>query len=186
MSLPLAILSALHQGPVYRPQCVGQSLRLRTFTPNFDVHETPSAYILDGELPGLSDKSALRVEFSDNQTLIIEGRVDRPVPRPTSGGEGEAEAKEADAREDEKGEKEPSEKELADEGQQQQAEAKKPRPSRKQLKVWVTERSVGSFRRVFHLPSPVDTDDTRASLEHGVLRLVVPKKVVEKRRIVIE
>ena len=181
MSLPLAILSALNQGPVYRPQCVGQSLRLRTFTPNFDVHETPSAYILDGELPGLSDKSALKVEFSDNQTLIVEGRVDRPVPCPTSGGEGETEAKEANAREGEE-----SEKELADDGQQQQAEAKGPRPSRKQLKVWVTERSVGSFRRVFHLPSPVDTDDTRATLEHGVLRLVVPKKVIEKRRIVVE
>ena len=193
MSPPLAFLNAFHPSAVYGqlldPLGVGQGMGLprkpSTFTPIFDVYETPTAYILDGELPGLSNKQALRVEFSDNQTLVVEGRVDRPLLPPTSGGEGgEGRVKGVDTHEEEQREKEPSEENAGK--KPLQAEAKKSEPSKQQLKVWVTERSVGSFRRVFHLPSPVDTGNVKATLEHGVLRLVVPKKVAEKRQIVIE
>lgn len=47
------------------------------FTPNFDVHETPQEYVLEGELPGLEDKKALTIEFTDEKTLHIAGKIER-------------------------------------------------------------------------------------------------------------
>ncbi len=38
------------------------------------------------------------------------------------------------------------------------------------------ERSYGPFRRTFSLPATVDEDKTRASCDHGVLKVVMPKK----------
>jgi HSP20 family protein len=44
------------------------------------------------------------------------------------------------------------------------------------------ERSHGSFRRAFTLPKGVDADAIRATVEHGQLRVVVPKPVAELPR----
>jgi len=38
------------------------------------------------------------------------------------------------------------------------------------------ERSYGAFRRAFDLPTAVDADGIGASLEHGVLRVTLPKR----------
>jgi HSP20 family protein len=43
-------------------------------------------------------------------------------------------------------------------------------------RYYAYERSYGSFRRSFTLPDGVDADSLRASLEHGVLSVIVPKK----------
>lgn len=53
---------------------------------------------------------------------------------------------------------------------------------------WVSERSVGDFRRTFNFPSPVDQEHTRAHLKHGVLSLEIPKLSVthEKKKVCIE
>src|SRR5277367_2417265 len=39
--------------------------------PRFNVTETKTAYILDGEFPGVGDKSKVAVEWLQNQVLII-------------------------------------------------------------------------------------------------------------------
>ncbi|KAL9642279.1 hypothetical protein ABK040_007278 [Willaertia magna] len=44
------------------------------------------------------------------------------------------------------------------------------------------ERSVGSFSRSVTLPKNVDLDGIKANLEHGVLRVTVPKKVEESKK----
>lgn len=55
------------------------------FTPAFDVRELKDAYYLDGELPGV-DQSAIDIEFTDPQTLVVKGRTERnyastsPIP----------------------------------------------------------------------------------------------------------
>lgn len=36
------------------------------------------------------------------------------------------------------------------------------------------ERATGSFERSVRLPAPVESEEVRASLEHGVLRIVLP------------
>ncbi|KAI5815690.1 HSP20-like chaperone [Pyronema omphalodes] len=45
----------------------------------------------------------------------------------------------------------------------------------KERKYWVSERSVGEFSRCFSFPGLVDIDGVRASLEFGILKVVVPK-----------
>lgn len=44
-------------------------------------------------------------------------------------------------------------------------------------KAWVTERKVGEFRREVTFPGSIDVEAARATLEYGVLRIVVPKIV---------
>lgn len=49
------------------------------------------------------------------------------------------------------------------------------------------ERGSGRFRRVLTLPAPVDADKVEARLEHGVLRLTLPKtESVKPRRIPVQ
>ena len=53
---------------------------------------------------------------------------------------------------------------------------------------WVSERSMGDFRRSFSFPSPVDRDATHAHLRDGILTVTVPKtmKQEETKKITIE
>lgn len=130
------------------------------FSPNFDVYETPTEYVLEGELPGLHDKSKVQIEFTDAQTLLVHGRIERPneqgVQRrrslnPTVEDEEEAVKKEK--------------------------EMSRIKEAGNKTKYWVSERSVGEFQRNFSFPGAVDLDAVKAGLEHGILRIVVPKKI---------
>lgn len=53
----------------HRPQ-------LSTFNPRFDVRETEHTYELHGELPGL-ERENVNIEFTEPQTIVIRGRVER-------------------------------------------------------------------------------------------------------------
>jgi HSP20 family molecular chaperone IbpA len=44
-------------------------------SPRFNISETETSYILDGEFPGLADKNAISVEWMQNQVLIIGGNT---------------------------------------------------------------------------------------------------------------
>ena len=50
--------------------------QLATFNPKFDVRETGETYELHGELPGLNREN-VNIEFTDAQTIVISGRVER-------------------------------------------------------------------------------------------------------------
>lgn len=108
----------------------------RTFSPSFDVHETDKAYILEGELPGLSNKSNVSIEFTDPQTLLVRGKLEHH--REESSPEGGA--------------------------------------GTEKTRYWVSERTTGEFQRSFSFPSYVDLDNVSATLEHGLLKVNVPKK----------
>jgi HSP20 family molecular chaperone IbpA len=83
-------------GQVQQPQKQQQGLTRRQlqqqpepsiFTPRFDVRETDAAYELFGDLPGVA-KGDISIEFSDPQTLVVRGHVERlrssPVPAAAS------------------------------------------------------------------------------------------------------
>ncbi|PWW72777.1 HSP20-like chaperone [Tuber magnatum] len=108
-----------------------------SFTPNFDVLETEHEYILEGELPGLHDKKQTVIEFTDAQTILIRGRIERDV-----------------------------------EGEEKKGN----------LKATVGEGRVGAFQRNFTFPGSIDVDAVRATLDYGVLRIVVPKLVKARAR----
>lgn len=48
----------------------------RTLNPSFDVRETEDAYELHGELPGV-DRENVQITFTEPQTIVIKGKVDR-------------------------------------------------------------------------------------------------------------
>ena len=57
---------------------------------------------------------------------------------------------------------------------------------REEDRYYAYERSYGSFSRSFTLPNSADLDKVKAELNHGVLRVSVPKKPeVQPRRIAI-
>ncbi|KKA28385.1 hypothetical protein TD95_000189 [Thielaviopsis punctulata] len=206
------------------PSCRRQS-RLPTFQPKFDVRETADTYELHGELAGLSKKD-VHIEFTDPQTLVVRGRVERsysskpadaskPVeaPQETKAVEEAKPAEQESAApaspkfhkatvEDSQdkddafsvtsmssthtaphGEQTETQNEAQKQVQQQQ---QTPAPEKKtEAKYWVQERSVGEFSRTFSFPRLVRQDDVHASLENGILTVVVPKARMEPRRVVV-
>src|SRR2546429_7115182 len=48
--------------------------------PRFDVVETPTAYLLEGEVAGMIHKSDVSVEWLENRTLIVRGRIPQRDP----------------------------------------------------------------------------------------------------------
>ncbi|KAF3482093.1 30 kDa heat shock protein [Arthroderma uncinatum] len=42
-------------------------------------------------------------------------------------------------------------------------------------KYWISERSRGEFHRTFSFPAPVDPNAVKASMNHGILSVHVPK-----------
>ncbi|KAL2263849.1 hypothetical protein VTK26DRAFT_4758 [Humicola hyalothermophila] len=149
------------------------------FNPRFDVRETETAYELHGELPGV-ERDQVNIEFTDPQTLVIRGRSERTYTSGTppaglvEGGPSMSGAI-----------KEKGEETQASGGSEQNAN-NNTNNSGQFEKYWVQERSIGEFARTFSFPARVDQDTVSASLNNGVLSLIVPKvKKHETRRIAI-
>lgn len=170
---------------------------LPSFTPKFDVKELEGSYELHGELPGI-EKDNVHIEFTDDSTIIISGRVERHYSSGTPPSEdGSVQAGGAIT---EGGEKEHSNSHKAtveDEGAEtakQQGTSTEVTKAKQQQEVqkpaerfWVSERSVGSFHRTFTFPSRIDQESVSANLSNGVLSITVPKaKKQEARRIAIQ
>lgn len=167
----------------------------RTFNPRFDVRETDTAYELHGELPGV-ERENIDIEFTDPQTIVVRGRVERTYTAgtPPAGllGEGaqmsgaiteKGEAAAENNNNDEAGGKKNESTTVAKKQQHGDEEQQHHEP---RYKYWVQERSTGEFARTFSFPGQVDHDGVTASLKNGVLSLVVPKaKKHETKRIAI-
>jgi len=182
------------------------------FTPRFDVKETESAYELYGDLPGVA-KDVVNIEFRDPQTLVVSGHVERDSfsleknNRPT-GSEDEdavmishhenehdehsetASQRSLQATVEDDTEDSPAGTAAKDNTSKTVATITKPKtttqPQAQQpkSKYWISERPHGSFSRTFAFPERLDLDGVKASLENGVLALVVPKaRKYEAKRI---
>lgn len=143
----------------------GQSARAgtfpqRTFAPRVDLYETQSAFEVKADLPGV-EKDNLSIEFDDENTLVINGKVEK-------GGESTGpEVYEADTPEHHNGKEKTQQTGIATSAGESQANGRR---------VWQGERLVGEFSRSFSFPSAVDHDNIQASLNNGILSIVVPKK----------
>ncbi|KAI5854571.1 HSP20-like chaperone [Tricharina praecox] len=166
----------------------------RAFTPRFDVYETADAYHLDGDLPGVSDKTSIGIEFSDERTLSISGRVSRirqPVEEKheenKKGGEEsttmerrrslQPTVEDTDDEDDFSIVSHTSNKKSSEQQQVAKSEGTTTKPAGPETKTWVTERTFGNFQRTFNFPTPVDLEKVTAKLEAGLLQIVVPKRV---------
>ncbi|KAI1659866.1 HSP20-like chaperone [Daldinia decipiens] len=173
---------------------------LPTFTPKFDLKETENNYELHGELPGI-EKDQVHIEFTDQQTIVVRGRVERTYTSgtPPAGllekGQDESKGAIADAPKEQHHEKapKPTVEDAPEDGnitttvaETNKNKAAAEQPKQPQHRFWVSERSVGEFSRTFQFPSRVDTDNVSASLNNGILSVVVPKaKKPEGRRVFI-
>lgn len=220
----------------------------RIISPKFDISETEDAYVLEGELPGVSNKSTISVDFDDAQTIVVKGEISRVkrtfnkhsgdelteealqasaaaqekstvttvegetvvyddaasvtsnkskgkaatvedevdesdtasnasfevVDGPTRADKGKSVAKDADVEMSEAAEK-PAEPTTS-------AKTKK---AEKTAKYWIAERPIGVFERKFKFEGLIDQDNVRASLENGLLTVVVPKREAFVRSIFI-
>lgn len=162
------------------------------FSPRFDVYETADAYHLNGDLPGVSDKATIGIEFSDERTMSVSGRVDRIRQQPV---EKHDEKKDESVAMERKRSLQPTVEDTDDEDdfsivsasstkkseqQKQQvlkSEEHPAKPAAPERKFWVSERTFGNFQRTFSFPSPVDLQKVSAKLEAGLLQIVVPKKM---------
>jgi HSP20 family molecular chaperone IbpA len=175
-------------------------LAARTFNPKFDVRETENSYELHGELPGI-ERENVNIEFTEPQTIVIHGRVERTYQSgtpPAGAIEGGAQMSGAITESGEQEHHKPHKVTVEDENPEQakdagtvtkhQGQQQQQRPQQQQQqpkeKFWVSERSIGEFSRTFSFPSRVDQDGVQASLNNGVLSIIVPKaKKHETRRI---
>lgn len=154
---------------------------MSTLSPRFDLRETQDAYLLDGEVPGVQQKD-VDIEFADENTLVIKGRVAREYTNnnehtddTSSGASSPRPATVEDATEDGELIEKPSSKTTV-------SKSTAPR-----YKYWVKERSVGEFRRSFSFGTRVNQDAVKASLRNGILSVVIPKAPRQgARKIAIE
>lgn len=169
----------------------GRSHRVHvpTFNPKFDVREVEDAYELHGELAGLNKKD-VHIEFTDPQTMVVRGRIERSYVTGTL----------ADLAEDTttddfvtvsdehtptpKGHQATVEDEATDDGTSTPAttvaDPEKTEPEKEskpadKAKYWVSERSIGDFSRTFNFHARVNQEGVTAKLENGVLSVRVPK-----------
>jgi len=150
-----------------------QNLNLNSFSPSFDVKETKDSYVLDGELPGISDKSALDLSFVDDNTLVIKGRIERNNESGKPAASDSAEEKPHYHAPSVEEEGTPNTEQTLTKTSQNSKEVAKHQDTDK---YWVRERYVGEFQRAFSFPQNVDHDAVRASLKDGILSVIVPKK----------
>lgn len=159
--------------------------------PKFDVRETADAYELHGELPGLN-KNDVSVEFTEPQTLVVRGKVERTYTTGTSPNnnqqavEGAAEEaapapshKATVSDEDDASIQEENGSEVASEPSNTVARNNNNNTtvaaSTDKAKYWLTERSIGEFARSFSFPSRVDQNGVTAGFQDGILSITVPK-----------
>lgn len=174
------------------------------------MHEAATEYILEGEVPGLGDKSKLDIQFTDHKTLSVRGILEHTpaiatpavtsskVPREAASASPKSLNPTVESTQDESdtvstmsadefevilipsSEKvdpvKPPSSPPAKEKSETTVENENPVSKNENSRVWVSERAFGSFQRTFSFPSPIDIDNVIASLDCGLLRIVVPKR----------
>jgi HSP20 family molecular chaperone IbpA len=163
--------------PYYIHESVDGHSHRGVVAPKFDVYGGQTAYLLNGELPGVADRKEIRINWLTNQTLVVQGYM-RPEIQPdwenglgVSVENGTIPSKVA-----------------------QDATAKFTNGGSDSVtaepKTWLRERPHGEFERSFTFPTDVQHEGVRARLEDGVLRIIVykasPSKAEQMKRIPIE
>jgi HSP20 family protein len=152
-------------------------------TPRFNITELETNYLLEGELPGVSDKTSINIRWLHNQVLVIDGEIKPTEPETT-----------VDPMQARPSTPELNHKTENAEGSNSQPEeplvettAAKPKhvfPQR-----LLNERRLGTFQRSFTFPDQVSEEEVGATLKDGLLSIVVPKStpsVVSGKRVYIK
>lgn len=149
--------------------------------PHFDLLENKASYAIYGELAGLG-RQDVNVEVNDHLfTITISGHLKRLTPpaRPELGTADDVGVVHRDAGENAN---QGSTGEGAGAAAANPSEDATERVPDEDVHWHVTERKVGEFRRAFQFPiETVDMSTVSASMTNGLLCVIVPKKVREKK-----
>ncbi|KAK3386125.1 HSP20-like chaperone [Podospora didyma] len=148
--------------------------------PRFDIRETPEAYELYGEVPGVERKD-VHIELTEPNVIMISGHVERPYddPKPSKKKKMQPKVSECECPDDKTCDK--CEKEKKSEGASEESK------EGSTVRYLQRERFVGDFSRDFAFPGPLQEFEITASLENGILKVVAPKQQPSKgRRIEIQ
>ncbi|KAJ3292198.1 hypothetical protein HK104_005502 [Borealophlyctis nickersoniae] len=137
--------------------------------PVVNIRETPHAYLVEAEMPGVP-KSNIDVEVVGN-SLVLKGHVEREAEAPAAGENVEVQT--TSAVEGAPSEKTDVVKSDAEGGERAvSAEHQERTPSTTVL--W-KERFEGAFHRAMQFPTPVDPNGVKATFKDGLLKVTVPK-----------
>jgi len=151
------------------------------FRPNVDVSETEKAYVVEAEVPGMR-KEDLDIEFLDDNTLVLKGKVERSRRRDL--GASSQQASETPQTVNASGEPAPEgETPVTTETAVATESAKK---AVAEPTVWNSERITGTFQRSFQFPSRIDPEAVKAIYEDGILTVTVPKSERRRQKVSIE
>lgn len=148
--------------------------------PRADIQETPKAYYIDIELPGVEDRTLAKLQWISGRTLLVTARNRRL-------GTGEEKEKEKEQEQ----EQESKDKAEIDDGDstsgqinpdgndnlslEEKNSRAKETTSKTCVYLTLRERQVGKFARAFSFPTGVDHAQLKAVLGAGVLRIALPK-----------
>lgn len=140
---------------------------MSTYTPDADLRETSTHFYLDLEVPGVSDKSSIRIHWTSSRLLVVEGEIIRPKAEISApvGANGDAQ----DAKQ-----KSVDEDSVATKDQYPHHESSL-YPEVDGMRLTACERRIGHFIRYFSFPVDVDRSGMKARLEAGLLQMQLPK-----------
>ena len=156
-----------------------RKVQRRVLSPDFDIRETKTHYFLEGELAGVQDKSAVKIEWASSRTLVIEGRMARPNLAEAwdeDQANGVALYRCPDCDQDER----LANGDLMVDDKTENTDGPK---------LLLDERKIGAYRRTFSFPVDVDASAVRAKLRVGLLQIRVsktPQAAVGRKRVQIE
>jgi HSP20 family molecular chaperone IbpA len=165
-----------HRNKARSPSYDGEKGEDLVFTPNFDVRESANYYFLEGEFPGIANKSDIHIEWVGHRTLVVEARVAKL--------DEEAEWAILHGDSEHKSDKERSGV-AVENGHGSRHETKG-----KGIRELLNDRHMGKLQRSFTFPYKVDAENLKARLSNGLLKILVTKSTTEegepRKRIEIE
>ena len=151
-----------------------------SWTPDSDIRESKLGYHIEMEVPGVSDKKDVLIQWMLPRTLLVEGSAARPHVGlgPQADGDTMRESDVVSGSETNGVEKHGVDK---SEGDRDGGPCARYPDTENEVttKVLHGERRIGSWRRVFTLPIDSDMKTMKAGLEAGLLHISVAKKEVD-------
>ncbi|KAK4551590.1 hypothetical protein LTR86_011061 [Recurvomyces mirabilis] len=151
--------------------------------PSFDISETDSAYLLDGNFPGLCKKSNIKVRCAGKRTLVVEAHVPKPdyetlwqtsfghkIERIQNSGDGAASGVHVDGNGKGAHGVAPGFSDLIPSLRRSRSCA-----GETGVREWVRERHTGQLYRTFTFPDDVETGSVKAILHQAQLNLMITK-----------
>jgi HSP20 family protein len=140
-----------------------------------NVSETESEYKIEVEVPGYQ-KPEINIEFgADGKSLVISGKTEKSYEEHPNGESGKAGKGVTVEEVPEDGDKSTPKGSTGSSTAVTETNQERSVGTTASPKYWISERSVGSFSRTFNFGAPLDHEKANASLENGVLTVVVPK-----------